>query len=163
MLATERECSQSTVKGKKGNESMWVGERWGESTLYSPGCQFTSKPSQPPQTSQSCLKGCYFGCRVPTTTYRQTEWVWDLPDESTCSTKLYRLLSFWHSAPYMNSAGLNLKANNKTNTTYIFPTVIKLFDISHNLFLLPFLPFHSMVTFAFLQCLLFWGGLILKC
>lgn len=74
MLASEKECSQSMVKGKKGNESMGVGERGGESALYSLGCQFTSKPSQPP-TSQSCLKGCCFGCRVPTTTYRQTEWV----------------------------------------------------------------------------------------
>lgn len=79
-----KKCSQSAVKGKRGNERMWVGERRGESTLYSLGCQFTSKPSQPP-TSQSCLKGC-FGCRVPTRTYRQTEWAWDLPDESTFNT-----------------------------------------------------------------------------
>lgn len=77
---------------KKGNESMRVGERRGESTLYSLGCQFTSKPSQPP-TSQPCLKGCCFGCRVPTTTYRQTEWVWDLPDESTFSTNTHTKLS----------------------------------------------------------------------
>lgn len=50
MPAGERvsECSQSMVKGKRGNESMRVGERRGESTLYSLGCQFTSKPSQPP-------------------------------------------------------------------------------------------------------------------
>lgn len=92
MLASEKECSQSMVKGKRGNESMWVGERRGESTLYSLGCQFTSKPSQPP-TSQSCLKGCCFGCRVPTTTYRQTEWVWDLPDESTFIAKTHQALS----------------------------------------------------------------------
>lgn len=56
MLAAKRECSQSMVKGKKGNESMWVGERWGESTLYSLGCQFTSKPSQPPQPASLVWK-----------------------------------------------------------------------------------------------------------
>lgn len=72
--ASEKECSQSMVKGKKGNESMGVGERGGESALYSLGCQFTSKPSQPP-TNQSCLKGCCIGCRVPASTYQQTEWV----------------------------------------------------------------------------------------
>lgn len=49
-------------------------------------------PLSPP-TSQPCLKGCCFGCRVPTTTYRQTEWVWDLPDESTFNTNPHRALS----------------------------------------------------------------------
>lgn len=45
--ATEKECSEWSVKGKEGNESMGVGES--ESALYSLDCQFTSKP--PPPTS----------------------------------------------------------------------------------------------------------------
>lgn len=76
--ATEKECSEWLVKGKEGNESMGVGES--ESALYSLDCQFTSKPSLSappplPPMSQTHLKCCCFGCRVPTKTHRQTEWV----------------------------------------------------------------------------------------
>lgn len=46
--AKEREHSQSTVKGKQGAESMWVGERRGESIVYSLGYQFNRKASKPP-------------------------------------------------------------------------------------------------------------------
>lgn len=61
--------------------------------LYSLGCQFTSKPSHSPRLASLVWKGCCFGCRAPTTTYRQTEWVWDLPDESAFSTNTHQALS----------------------------------------------------------------------
>ena len=68
-----KEGSQSMVKGKEGNENMGVGERGGECALYSLGCQFSSKPSQPPDQPVS------FERLQPwlqsTTTQRQTEWV----------------------------------------------------------------------------------------
>lgn len=69
-------------------------------------------------------------------------------------TKLALPLSFWHSAPCMNSAGLNLEAKNrkiKPTTAYLFgegSIVMKQFDISHNLYL-P--PCHSTLTSAFLH------------
>lgn len=66
-------------------------------------------PLSPPDYSQCCLKSCRIGCREPTTTHLQTEWVWDLPDERTFNTKLSLTLSFWHTAPDMNSDGLNFK------------------------------------------------------
>lgn len=69
-------------------------------------------------------------------------------------TKLSMCLSFWHSAPYMNSAGLNLEAKKRKitpTTAYLWKSQQPLdqFDISHNLYL-P--PCHSILASAFLQC-----------
>lgn len=51
-------------------------------------------------------------------------------------------LSFWHSAPCMNSAGLNLRQKRKIKScaAYLFgehSIVMKQFDISHNLYIPP--------------------------
>lgn len=107
-------------------------------------------PLSPP-TSWCCLKGCCVGCREPTTTHWQTEWVWDSPDESTFSTKLSLTLSFWHNAPNVNSAGSNFKKR-KNSTAYKFKEQCfagKQFDVSHNLYCF---PHHSTLTSAVPHC-----------
>lgn len=90
MQASEKECNQSRVKrGMKACE-------WASAGVRVPCIPWAANlPVSPlsPRTSQPCLKGCCFGCRVPTITYRQTEWVWDLPDESTFNTNPHQALS----------------------------------------------------------------------
>lgn len=71
-------------------------------------------------------------------------------------TELSLPLSLWHSAPYMNSAGLNFGGKKEQKTHRCIPiwraqytVVMKLFDISRNLYL-P--PCHSTLTSAFRWC-----------
>lgn len=123
-LATEEERSEWLVKGKEGNESMGVGES--ESAPNSLDCQFTSKPSlsslpTPPPMSQTHLKCCCFGCRVPAKTHGQTEWVCETRSMRVRSAQTPTQLSPPDTAgPHLNSAALDLDSKNKIEKKNLF-------------------------------------------